>query len=416
MRVAGAGSEGRSGRFRRVPVCAGVGSGGKFRKVPEGSGVCWCKFRRQVPEGAGGFRCVCAVVDSGRLWRVPESSGAGWCRFRRQVAEGSSGGKSVRWCIGSGGRVRKVRESSGVVCCLATLTGAAMWLFWTPFGDDILHMGNTTAQKKCRPCGQTWHDKDLYMLYIYMCVMCMLLLLGTPPKLILKIFLASSLVNPKVTFFAFATLWIHRLQFLRLAAGKKGGKHMGPRRQTDSPKKKTEQATTRVRKLEQTYNIYASASALPACLSHIFDTNFPQANLTMKPTNQNWKKKKKTAGLEEGSVFCKYTGSCKKQCMVCTKICSLWIGRRGCAFRNETFSSVQKETISLKRMIWIAISKLYGLCIYIYIPVCINLPTSCAYLSCLLLIYFWLVRFDVGEDYGRDIRHGILLVKNWVKA
>ena len=72
---------------------------------------------------------MCAVVDSGRLWRVPESSGAGWCRFRRQVAEGSSGGKSVRWRIGSGGRVRKVRESSGVICCLATLTGAAMYCF-----------------------------------------------------------------------------------------------------------------------------------------------------------------------------------------------------------------------------------------------------------------------------------------------
>ena len=48
-------------------------------------------------------------------------------------------------------------------------------------------------------------------------------------------------------------------------------------------KKKTEQATTRVRQLAQIYNIYASASALPACLSQIFDTNFPQANLTMKP-------------------------------------------------------------------------------------------------------------------------------------
>ena len=28
--------------------------------------------------------------------------------------------------VGSGGRVRKVPESSGVVCCLATSTGAAM--------------------------------------------------------------------------------------------------------------------------------------------------------------------------------------------------------------------------------------------------------------------------------------------------
>ena len=45
--------------FRKVPMFAGgVGSGGKFRKVPEGSGVCWCRFPRQVPEGSGGFRCV----------------------------------------------------------------------------------------------------------------------------------------------------------------------------------------------------------------------------------------------------------------------------------------------------------------------------------------------------------------------
>ena len=51
----------------------------------------------------------------------------------------------------------------------------------------------------------------------------------------------------------------------------------------------TEQATTRVRQLAQIYNIYASASALPTCLSQIFDTNFPQANLTMKPTNQDYK-------------------------------------------------------------------------------------------------------------------------------
>ena len=46
-----------SGRFRRVPECAGVGSGGGFRKVPESSFVKWCKFRRQVPEGSGEFRC-----------------------------------------------------------------------------------------------------------------------------------------------------------------------------------------------------------------------------------------------------------------------------------------------------------------------------------------------------------------------
>ena len=90
-------------------MCAGVGSGGNFRKVPEGSG----RFRRVpvcVPEGSGGFR------------KVPESSGVCWCRFRRQLAEGCGGLRRVPV-------FRKVQESFGVVCCLATLTGAAMRLF-----------------------------------------------------------------------------------------------------------------------------------------------------------------------------------------------------------------------------------------------------------------------------------------------
>ena len=47
--------EAGSGRFRTVPMCAGVGSGGKFRKVPESSGVCYCRFQRQLPEGSGEF-------------------------------------------------------------------------------------------------------------------------------------------------------------------------------------------------------------------------------------------------------------------------------------------------------------------------------------------------------------------------
>ena len=55
------------------------------------------KFRRQVPEG------------SEKL--VPEGSGR-------------SGGRCVG--VGSGGRVQKVPENSGVVCCLATLTGVTM--------------------------------------------------------------------------------------------------------------------------------------------------------------------------------------------------------------------------------------------------------------------------------------------------
>ena len=102
-----------SGRFRRVPVCAGVSSGQRFRKVLEGSGVCWCGFRRKVPEGSGGFRCVlvwvpeegserfrrvraCAGVSSGgRFRKVPEDSGVCWYRFRRQVPEGSGGFRCV---------------------------------------------------------------------------------------------------------------------------------------------------------------------------------------------------------------------------------------------------------------------------------------------------------------------------------
>ena len=81
---------------------AGVGSGGGFRKVPEGSGVCWCAFRRQVPEGSGEFRHkmvsvpeassgrfrkvpVYAGVGSERCWKVPEGSGV----CRREVPEGS---------------------------------------------------------------------------------------------------------------------------------------------------------------------------------------------------------------------------------------------------------------------------------------------------------------------------------------
>ena len=51
--------EGSGGRFRRVPVCAGVGSGGGFRKVLKG-------WFRKVLEGSG-------VLEAGfrRFRRVP---------------------------------------------------------------------------------------------------------------------------------------------------------------------------------------------------------------------------------------------------------------------------------------------------------------------------------------------------------
>ena len=61
----------------------------------------------QVPEAASGrFRKVLAfafVGSGGRFRRVPVCAG-----------------------VGTGGRVRKVPESYGVVCCFATLSGAAM--------------------------------------------------------------------------------------------------------------------------------------------------------------------------------------------------------------------------------------------------------------------------------------------------
>ena len=72
----------------------GVGSGGRFRKVRTG-------WFRKVSEGSGGF------------WRVPARVGVG------------SGGR-VRTVPESSEEFRRVFGSSGVVCCLAILTGAAM--------------------------------------------------------------------------------------------------------------------------------------------------------------------------------------------------------------------------------------------------------------------------------------------------
>ena len=74
-------------------MCAGVGSGGEFRR---------CQRFRRVPVRAG-VCCGGKLEGSGGFRRVPAWAG-----------------------VGSGGRVRKVPESFGVVCCLVTLTGAAM--------------------------------------------------------------------------------------------------------------------------------------------------------------------------------------------------------------------------------------------------------------------------------------------------
>ena len=90
-------SEEDSGEFRCVLMCR------LFRKVPESSGVCLCRFRRQVPEGSG--------AGSGRFWRVPACAGVGSGGKLRKVDSGR-----FRVCahVIFKGRFRKVLESSGV--------------------------------------------------------------------------------------------------------------------------------------------------------------------------------------------------------------------------------------------------------------------------------------------------------------
>ena len=47
--------------------------------------MCWCRFWKQVPAGSGEFRCV-AGVGSGRFRRVPVCAGVGsaeGCRVRK---------------------------------------------------------------------------------------------------------------------------------------------------------------------------------------------------------------------------------------------------------------------------------------------------------------------------------------------
>ena len=67
-----------------------------------GSGVCRCGSQEQVPEaGSGRFRMVPAYVgvgSGGRLRKVPESSAVKWCRFRKQFP----------------GRFQKIWKGSGV--------------------------------------------------------------------------------------------------------------------------------------------------------------------------------------------------------------------------------------------------------------------------------------------------------------
>ena len=69
----------------------------KGSSAQRSSGVCRCGSQEQVPEAGSG----------GRFRKVPESSGVGWCRFRRQVPEGSGEFRCVL----------VVPESSGVCWC-----------------------------------------------------------------------------------------------------------------------------------------------------------------------------------------------------------------------------------------------------------------------------------------------------------
>ena len=109
--------EAGSGRFWRVPVCAGRGSGGRFRTVPEGSGVCWCRFRRQVPKDIA-WQHHCFQMSLHCLVRLESWEGsvveAGSGRFRR-LRKASGRFRRVPVCagVGSGDKFRKAPEGSG---------------------------------------------------------------------------------------------------------------------------------------------------------------------------------------------------------------------------------------------------------------------------------------------------------------
>ena len=96
------------------------------------SGVCRCGSEEQVPE-----------EGSNRFRRVPVCAGVGSGGNFRKAAEGPV--------------FRKVQESSGVVCCLATLTGAAMLLFLNPFWWWHCPHGQNHCGTRMRPCSQTWY-------------------------------------------------------------------------------------------------------------------------------------------------------------------------------------------------------------------------------------------------------------------
>ena len=72
-------------------------AGGRFRirKVPQGSGVCWCKFWRQVPESSGGVLVYVPEAGAGRFRNVPVCAGVGCGGRFRKVPEGLAGFRCV---------------------------------------------------------------------------------------------------------------------------------------------------------------------------------------------------------------------------------------------------------------------------------------------------------------------------------
>ena len=108
---------------------------------------------------SGSFR----KVGSGRFWKVPESSGACWCRFQRQGSEGSGGFRRVpaRVGVGSGGRVQKISIDSGEFRC-GLLPRNLDRSSHVDHGDNIVHMGKTTAQKGANVVKDGVRHKDVY--------------------------------------------------------------------------------------------------------------------------------------------------------------------------------------------------------------------------------------------------------------
>ena len=127
------------------------------------------------------LRCVLVRVagagSGGKFRKVPESSGVCWCRFRRRVPEGSGGfwrvparvglgsGKTsgVRWCTFEAGFRRFWRVP---VWCFALQP----WQEWPyncfDYGGNIVHMGKTIAQKSANIVKYGIRHKDIYAIAV----------------------------------------------------------------------------------------------------------------------------------------------------------------------------------------------------------------------------------------------------------